>query len=154
MINEERNFQFQHTDTRAARIKELVQANRTGITPQALMALENTLNKVWTRYGIYFVLTGTHVIERLPREEHQQSPITLHELTRLFMEFTRKYSWYFARLPVEAETYGVIKEPFSQINVGFVVRPGVGISGYPRDLMLQTILRKREFSTRNRIFEV
>ena len=150
----DRNLTQQQGTTRAERIKELVHANRTGITPQTLMALEQSINRTWTKYGIYFVLTGTHVLQRLAREEHERTPITLHELARIFTEFTRKYSWYFARLPADHEHYGVIRDPFSQINIGFVVRPGVGISGYPRDLMLQTILRKKDFQTRNRIFDV
>ncbi len=140
--------------TRADRIKELVQANRTGITPRSLLTLETALNTTWTKDGICFVLTGTHVLERLEREEHKGHPITLTELTRIFTEFTQKYKWYFSGLAPEKEHYGVIREAYSNINVGFVLRPGVGISGYPRDIMLQTILRKKNFRTKNRIYDV
>ena len=140
--------------TRSARIKELIQENRTGITPQSLLALENTLNETWTKYGICFVITGTHILQRLAREEHGESPITLKELKRIFTEFTRKYAWYFAGLPTNRDYYGVIREHFSHLNVGFVLRPGVGISGYDRDLMLQTILRKPNFFTKNKIYDV
>ncbi len=140
--------------TRSDHIKELVQASRTGLTPRSLLELEELLNTTWTKYNIAFVLTGTHLLERLEREEHSQHPICLYELTRIFNEFTRRYSWYCALLPPEQEHYGVMCESFSHINVGFVLRPGRGISGFDRDLMLQTILRKPNFFTNNRIYRV
>ena len=141
--------------TRAERIKELIQETRTGITPVALIELEEFLNKTWAKiYDVYFVITGNHFLEQLTREEHTKNPISLHELKRVFSEFTRKFGWYLGSMSEAHDHYGVIRESFSKINVGFVLRPGVGFSECGRDIMLQTILRKRDFFTRNRIYEV
>lgn len=140
--------------TRSDVIKELIQTSRTGINDFYLEALEEIFNETWTKYDICLVLTGTHILDRLCRDEHKRNPITGQEFARILMEFTRRYSWFFAGLPPEKESYGVIYEPFSQINIGFVLRPGVGISGFGRDLMLQTILRKNNFFTKDRVYQV
>lgn len=138
--------------TRSAQIKTLLYENRTGVNPSTLLRLEDTLNAVWTKNNIYLVLTGTHLAERLARQEHQCSPIMLQELQGILTEFTRKYCRYFSHLPTVNEHYGVIYDARSQINVAFVLRPGIGISGYDQDLMLQTILRKNNFLTKNQVY--
>ncbi len=140
--------------TRAERIKEIVHEGRTGITLNSLLQLEKALNEKWTKHNICFVLTGTHILERLKREEHKTNPVTFYELSRIFNEFTKRYLWYFTTLPLDKEHYGVIKEPLSHINIGFVLRPGIGISGFDRDFMLQTILRKDRFGTNNKVYQV
>jgi hypothetical protein len=75
-------------------------------------------------------------------------------MARIFREFTKKYRRQLENLDPTRDHYGVIREQDSNINVGFVLRPGVGISGYEQDIMLQTIMRKENFVTRNRIYDV
>lgn len=150
----ERPYQPQHQQTRAERIQHLIHATQNGISLRALTAMEHGINGVWTRHGIYFVLTGTHFLEQITRKEHKDTPITIQELSRMLKSFTDKFDQFLASYPIQGEHYGVIVDGRSFINIGFVLRPGVGISGYPRDLMLQTLLRKQDFTTRDRTYNV
>lgn len=146
------------SQTRAQQIKKIIHAGWTGVTPKALQLLERQVNTVWTKYGIYFVLDGIHFKEQIYRVEHTNYPIGMHELNRIFSTFTRLYHQKLGTLDIsqypDYEYYGVIREDISHINIGFVLRPGVGISGYPKDIMIQTILRKENFGTSDPVYHV
>jgi hypothetical protein len=153
-VSYERPYQPQHQQTRSERIQHLIHATQSGISLRALKSMEHGINGVWTQYGIYFVLTGTHFLEQITRKEHANAPITIQELSRMLRSFTSRFDQYLASFSLNREHYGVIVDSLSAINIGFVLRPGVGLSGYPRDLMLQTILRKHDFTTQDRTYEV
>jgi hypothetical protein len=139
--------------SRAQQILSLV-GKQTGITAPGLIELEDRVNQFWTKHNIYMILTGTHVLQRFQREEHGENPVKIDDLRRILPRFTQLYGLELVKQDPSEEHYGIIREPSTNINIGFVLRPGDGRSGYPRDIMIQTVLRTDKFRTNDRVFSI
>ena len=109
------------------------------ITQVQLNALENALDKIFSKVGIDVEFTR-HFIDRV-NDERNMTQITLRELGQLFAKTYQKYGKPIAQMGPDAEA--VLKDIQKDLNIPFAVT-------YDRrkdefDVVMKTIMRKKNF---------
>lgn len=116
------------------------------ITQVQLNALENALDKIFSKVGIDVEFTR-HFIDRV-NDERNIRQITLRELGQLFAKTYQKYGKPIAQLGPDAEA--VMKDLSSDINIPFALN----WNGKELELVAKTVMRKKNFTTPNKEFAV
>ena len=120
------------------------------VSKEQLFELQEKFNKEWKEYEIHLDLLDTHFVDQLNRNENRCHPISFAELSSILEQFTTKHREVVSKL--ESNSYGVIQEPHTFTNVVFFVDGNS--NEQKKDVRLITIMRKKNFSTHNRIYEV
>jgi len=118
------------------------------VTPQELHGLEDYLDQFYKTIGIDITLRG-HFIDRV-NDSRNGKPITVGELARLFREEFKEYNTQIAELGPEAQA--VLSDYATRINVPFVLK--WDSEAKELDLIPKTAMRKKEFSTSNKVFPI
>ena len=87
------------------------------ITQAQLNALENALDKIFSKVGIDVEFTR-HFVDRV-NDERNMTQITLRELGQLFAKTYQKYGKPIAQMGPDAEA--VLKDMASDVNVPFAL---------------------------------
>ena len=118
------------------------------ITQTQLNALENALDKIFSKVGIDVEFTR-HFIDRV-NDERNMTQITLRELGQLFAKTYQKYGKPIAQMGPDAEA--VLKDMASDVNVPFALEWNK--STQMLELIAKTVMRKKNFKTPDREFAV
>lgn len=118
------------------------------VTQIQIDALERVLDKVFGQVGIDVEFTR-HFLDRV-NDERNIKQITIHELGLLFKKEFQAYAKPIAQLGPDAEA--VLKDLATDINIPFALDWNKG-SGM-LELVAKTVMRKKNFKTSNREFEV
>ncbi len=118
------------------------------ITQVQLTALENALDKIFSKVGIDVEFTR-HFIDRV-NDERNVRQITLRELGQLFAKTYQKYGKPIAQLGPDAEA--VLKDMASDINVPFALEWNSRTQML--ELIAKTVMRKKNFHTPDKEFAV
>jgi hypothetical protein len=110
--------------------------------------LEVFADKVFGKVGIDVNFTR-HFLDRV-NDERNIKQITKGELTRLFKQEAKRWAKPIARLGPDAE--GTMKDLQTQINLPFVLVWDQ--NNQELDLIAKTVMRKKDFKTRNTEFPV
>ena len=118
------------------------------VTQEQLNVLEKMLDKLFASLDIDVEFTR-HFLDRV-NDERNQKQITIFELTDLFGKVYNKYGKQIKELNPDAEA--VLKDISTSINVPFVIE-------YDRrkgmlELISKTVMRKKDFKTRNKVYKV
>lgn len=122
------------------RINELAQAD--------LDQLEKTVDNWFAKVGIDVEFTR-HFLDRV-NDNRNQKPITMSELVRLFKQEYKKWGKPIAQMGPDAQA--VMKDMQTDINVPFVLV--LDPRNNELDLVAKTIMRKKDFKTPNKTFDV
>ena len=118
------------------------------ITQVQLNALENALDKIFSKVGIDVEFTR-HFIDRV-NDERNMTQITLRELGQLFAKTYQKYGKPIAQMGPDAEA--VLKDMASDVNVPFALEWNKSTGML--ELIAKTVMRKKNFKTPDREFAV
>ena len=118
------------------------------ISTEQLVAVEEYADKLFRELGLD-VEFSKHFKERV-KDPINEKPITAAELIGLFKRAYQKSGKKIADMPPNAEA--VLKDMRTDINTPFVIE-------YDRrngelDLVLKTIMRKKNFMTSNKVLEI
>lgn len=118
------------------------------ISSEQLTVVEEYADKLFKEIGLD-VEFSRHFKERL-KDPRNEKPITSAELIGLFKRAYQKSGKKIAEMPPSAEA--VLKDMRTDINTPFVIE-------YDRrngelDLVLKTIMRKKNFMTSNKVLEI
>jgi len=116
------------------------------ITRSDLAQIEKYADKLFAKVGIDVEFTK-HFLDRV-NDERNKKQITTAELTRIFKQVFSKHGKPIARLGPDAEA--VMKDMRTDINMPFVLK----LSGNELELVAKTVMRKKDFKTSNKTFEV
>ena len=111
------------------------------ITKSDLDQLERYADKLFAAVGIDVEFTR-HFLDRV-NDERNKKQITTAELTRLFKQSFKKYGKKIAQLGPDAEA--VINDMKTDVNMPFALN----LKGGELELVAKTIMRKKDFKTRN-----
>ena len=111
------------------------------ITKTDLDQLERYADKLFAAVGIDVEFTR-HFLDRV-NDERNKKQITTAELTRLFKQSFKKYGKKIAQLGPDAEA--VINDMRTDVNMPFALN----LKGGELELVAKTIMRKKDFKTRN-----
>ncbi len=111
------------------------------ITKSDLDQLERYADKLFAAVGIDVEFTR-HFLDRV-NDERNKKQITTAELTRLFKQSFKKYGKKIAQLGPDAEA--VINDMKTDVNMPFALN----LKGGELELVAKTIMRKKDFRTRN-----
>ena len=111
------------------------------ITKTDLDQLERYADKLFAAVGIDVEFTR-HFLDRV-NDERNKKQITTAELTRLFKQSFKKYGKKIAQLGPDAEA--VINDMRTDVNMPFALN----LKGGELELVAKTIMRKKNFQTRN-----
>jgi hypothetical protein len=118
------------------------------ITPSDLEALETFADRIFGKVGIDVEFTR-HFLDRV-NDERNGKQITASELTRLFKQEYKKWGQPIAKMGPDAEA--VMKDLQTDINMPFALR--WDNKNKELDLIAKTVMRKQDFKTSNREFEI
>tara|TARA_R110000782_G_scaffold72171_1_gene144587 strand:+ start:1001 stop:1699 length:699 start_codon:yes stop_codon:yes gene_type:complete len=118
------------------------------ITQAQLNALENALDKIFSKVGIDVEFTR-HFVDRV-NDERNMTQITLRELGQLFAKTYQKYGKPIAQMGPDAEA--VLKDMASDVNVPFALEWNKSTGML--ELIAKTVMRKKNFKTPDREFAV
>ena len=111
------------------------------ITKTDLDQLERYADRLFSAVGIDVEFTR-HFLDRV-NDERNKKQITTAELTRLFKQSFKKYGKKIAQLGPDAEA--VINDMRTDVNMPFALN----LKGGELELVAKTIMRKKNFQTRN-----
>ena len=111
------------------------------ITKSDLDQLEKYADRLFGAVGIDVEFTR-HFLDRV-NDERNKKQITTAELTRLFKQSFKKYGKKIAQLGPDAEA--VINDMKTDVNMPFALN----LKGGELELVAKTIMRKKDFKTRN-----
>ena len=111
------------------------------ITKSDLDQLERYADRLFSAVGIDVEFTR-HFLDRV-NDERNKKQITTAELTRLFKQSFKKYGKKIAQLGPDAEA--VINDMRTDVNMPFALN----LKGGELELVAKTIMRKKNFQTRN-----
>ena len=117
------------------------------VTQRDLDAVEKYADKLFAKVGLDIEFTR-HFKDRV-NDERNKKPITPAELIRLFKQTYKKYGKKIS--PMGAGAQAVIHDMQADVNMPFVLQPD---RGGMLDLVAKTVMRKKNFSTRNKKLEV
>ena len=118
------------------------------ITSSDLDALEIFADRIFGKVGIDVEFTR-HFLDRV-NDDRNGEQITGSELTRLFKQEYKKWGKPIAQMGPDAEA--VMKDLQTDINMPFALR--WDRENDELDLIVKTVMRKKDFKTSNREFEV
>jgi len=118
------------------------------ITSSDLEALETFADRIFGKVGIDIEFTR-HFLDRV-NDERNGEQITGSELTRLFKQEYKRWGKPIAQMGPDAEA--VMKDLATDINMPFALR--WDRENDELDLIVKTVMRKKDFKTSNREFEV
>ena len=118
------------------------------ITSSDLEALETFADRIFGKVGIDVEFTR-HFLDRV-NDERNGEQITGSELTRLFKQEYKRWGKPIAQMGPDAEA--VMKDLATDINMPFALR--WDRDNNELDLIVKTVMRKKDFKTSNREFEV
>ena len=118
------------------------------ITPSDLEALETFADRIFGKVGIDVEFTR-HFLDRV-NDERNGKQITASELTRLFKQEYKKWGQPIAKMGPDAEA--VMKDLATDINMPFALVWDK--ENEELDLIVKTVMRKKDFKTSNREFEI
>lgn len=121
------------------------------VTETQLRELEEKFGPKWRECNVYLDLTDEHFVKQLGREENRRHPVSFCELDALLDRFTSQHIRYVSRLG--HNSYGVIKEGQTLSNLVFFVDHNSKF-GCEKDVRMITIMRKKDFTTHDPIYEV
>lgn len=121
------------------------------VTKEQLVELQNEFGPKWSKHGVYLDLLDEHFTSQLSRSENKRHPISYVELRSLLDKFTTEHMELVSKL--DHNSYGVIKEKQVATNLVFFVDEN-GNHNHKKDIRLITVLRKKDFSTHDPIYEV
>ena len=128
--------------------KELKLRNLTEkVSKSDLDQIEKYADKLFAAVGIDVEFTR-HFLERV-NDERNKKPINTAELIRLFRLTYKKYGKKIAKMNPDAEA--VITDMETDVNMPFVLN--LDKNGM-LDLVAKTVMRKKDFKTRNQKLEV
>ena len=116
------------------------------ITQSQLDQVEVFADKLFAKAGIDIAFTR-HFIERM-NDDRNGKPISAGELVRLFKNTWIKYGRAIEKFPDNFEA--VIHELASDVNIPFVINDRRD----SKTLVTKTIMRKKDFKTRNKKLNV
>lgn len=111
------------------------------ITKSDLDQLEKYADRLFGAVGIDVEFTR-HFLDRV-NDERNKKQITTAELTRLFKQSFKKYGKKIAQLGPDAEA--VLNDMRTDVNMPFALN----LKGGELELVAKTIMRKKDFKTRN-----
>ena len=126
------------------RFKEFISED---ITKNDLNQIEKYADKLFAAVGIDVEFTR-HFLDRV-NDERNKKPINSAELIRLFRLTFKKYGKKIAKMNPDAEA--VIHDMETDVNMPFVLN--LDKNGM-LDLVAKTVMRKKDFKTRNQKLEV
>jgi hypothetical protein len=118
------------------------------ISKKGLDDIEKLLDKLFSSLKIDVEFTK-HFFDRI-NDARNGKQITLDELARLYIEVFKKFGKKISELPDDAEA--TLKDINTSINVPFVL--DLDKEKGLIELRAVTIMRKKDFKTRNKIFKV
>jgi hypothetical protein len=118
------------------------------ITSSDLEALETFADRIFGKVGIDVEFTR-HFLDRV-NDERNGEQITASELTRLFKQEYKRWGKPIAQMGPDAEA--VMKDLATDINMPFALR--WDRDNNELDLIVKTVMRKKDFKTSNREFAV
>jgi|TARA_B110000263_G_scaffold138290_1_gene119963 hypothetical protein len=118
------------------------------ITQSDLEALETFADRIFGKVGIDVEFTR-HFLDRV-NDERNGKQITASELTRLFKQEHKKWGKPIAKMGPDAEA--VMKDLSTDINMPFALVWDK--ENEELDLIVKTVMRKSNFKTSNREFEI
>ena len=118
------------------------------ITPSDLEALETFADRIFGKVGIDVEFTR-HFLDRV-NDARNGKQITASELTRLFKQEYKKWGQPIAQMGPDQEA--VMKDLATDINMPFALVWDK--ENEELDLIVKTVMRKKDFKTSNREFEV
>ena len=118
------------------------------ITSSDLEALETFADRIFGKVGIDVEFTR-HFLDRV-NDKRNGEQITASELTRLFKQEYKKWGQPIAQMGPDAEA--VMKDLATDINMPFALVWDK--ENEELDLIVKTVMRKKDFKTSNREFEV
>ena len=118
------------------------------ITSSDLEALETFADRIFGKVGIDVEFTR-HFLDRV-NDERNGKQITASELTRLFKQEYKRWGQPIAQMGPDQEA--VMKDLVTDINMPFALRWDK--ENEELDLIVKTVMRKPDFKTSNREFEI
>ena len=118
------------------------------ITPSDLEALETFADRIFGKVGIDVEFTR-HFLDRV-NDARNGTQITASELTRLFKQEYKKWGQPIAQMGPDQEA--VMKDLATDINMPFALVWDK--ENEELDLIVKTVMRKKDFKTSNREFEI
>ena len=118
------------------------------VTAVDIQQLEQFADRIFANVGIDVEFTN-HFKDRV-NSERNQKPIVPAELTRLFKQERKRYGKPIAQMGPDSEA--VMRDLQTDINVPFALV--LDKDNNELDLIAKTIMRKKDFSTPNRVFAV
>ena len=118
------------------------------VTAVDIQQLEQFADRIFANVGIDVEFTN-HFKDRV-NSERNQKPIVPAELTRLFKQERKRYGKPIAQMGPDSEA--VMRDVQTDINVPFALV--LDKDNDELDLIAKTIMRKKDFSTPNRVFAV
>ena len=117
------------------------------VSKSDLDQVEKYADRLFAAVGIDIEFTR-HFLDRV-NDERNKKPITSAELIRLFRLTYKKYGKKIAKMNPDAEA--VIHDMETDVNMPFVLNLD---RGGMLDLVAKTVMRKKNFKTRNQKLEV
>ena len=118
------------------------------VTAVDIQQLEQFADRIFANVGIDVEFTN-HFKDRV-NSERNQKPIVPAELTRLFKQERKRYGKPIAQMGPDSEA--VLRDVQTDINVPFALV--LDKDNNELDLIAKTVMRKKDFSTPNRVFAV
>jgi len=118
------------------------------ISSNTLIRLEKALDKLFNKIGIDIEFTK-HFMDRV-NDARNGKPIEVDELISIFQDTYKKVGPRISKLPQGSEA--VLKDVETDINIPFVLEfdPNSGML----DLISKTVMRKKNFLTRTKVYHV
>ncbi len=130
--------------------KQWIKANSTGtnenISQTQLNGLEAIIDRAFSNVGIDVEFTR-HFLQRA-NDDRNGKPITIKELGQIFAKEYKRWGKPIAQMGPDSEA--VMKDLESDVNVPFALR----WNGKELELIAKTVMRKKNFKTSNKEFEV
>lgn len=128
------------------KLRELFEARETlNISDLEMEEMLNYFNTAWKSYGVQLEL-GTHFAQRL-NDPRNNPPIELNDVVQLLKRLKQNALRAIMNLP--NPYHAVMKDPPSNMNLMFLIK---GDKGKERTLILKSIMRKKDFESRSKVF--
>jgi hypothetical protein len=128
-------------------MKSFVQHLNEVVSKKDLDQVEKYADKLFAAVGIDVEFTR-HFLERV-NDERNKKPISTAELVRLFRLTYKKYGKKISKMNPDAEA--VIHDMETDVNMPFVLNVE---KGGMIDLVAKTVMRKKDFKTKDQKLEV
>lgn len=115
------------------------------ISRNELAQIEEFANKLWSQLGVDVEFTY-HLFDRV-NDERNGEPITMDELVSLFQKAFVAHGTKIANMKNSA---AVLRDLLTNINVPFALK----VYGKQKKLVAQTVMRKKNFLSRDPMFRV